>query len=408
MRAPKSLQALRHRTYAIFWAGAFVSTIGSWMETTGVGVLVQSSTGKAGWTALVAAAGFLPIGLFSPLGGALADHFHRRNVMLVSTSLSMVFAGALAIATLIGTPHPLIVIAIVFSSGCTFAVTWPAFQSMLPDLVPEEDLPGAIALGIGQYNLGRVLGPALAGILLRNGDFALTFLLNTLSFLAVIIVLLVLNLPSPHRTFQSIRKSIGEGIRYVTGDAVLRPIIALYIPNAFLIAPFIALVPSVAGLVFGNELRYTAVLLTAQGLGAVLMAIFLGGLHARFGNRNTLFVVIGLLPVAVMAYAIAPTIRLAAVGIFAVAFFYLGTLSTFTTIAQLRSPREIRGRVASTMMMLLGIMYPLGAVFQGWLADRIGGGTGLRITMILTAALMLIIQVVFHVRRPNFAEEATT
>jgi MFS family permease len=391
----------RHRRFALLWAGAFVSNIGTWMETVGVGILVTTSTGQAGWAGLVAAAGFVPTALLAPLGGALADRLPRRTLLLTTTSVQILFAGLLTVAASTGDPSPGLVTLIVLGAGCANALGFPAYQAMLPDLVPRADVPGAVALSSAQWNLGRVIGPALAGLVIGLGGYELAFLINTLSFFAVFAVIASFHLPRPTSTHgTSIVQSIREGARFVRGDPALRFVVGCMALNSLLAAPFIALIPAVALKVFHDEKLGTAVLVTAQGLGAVCMALSLATLFARFGTRRVMLAILGALPVALVAYAAAPALPVAAVAIFAVGFLYLGSLSSFTTIAQLRAPSALRGRVVSVLMMLIGALYPIGSVVEGAIADEVG----LRATTAGAAILLAFLLLVWRLLRPQAAD----
>jgi MFS family permease len=391
----------RHRRFALLWAGAFVSNIGTWMEAVGVGILVTSSTGQAGWAGLVAAAGFVPTALLAPLGGALADRLPRRTLLLTTTSVQILFAGLLTLAASLGDPSPGLVTLIVLGAGCANAIGFPAFQAMLPDLVPREDVPGAVALSSAQWNLGRVIGPALAGLVIGLGGYELAFAINTLSFFAVFAVVASFHLPPPRSTREaSIVQSIREGARFVRGDPALRFVVGCMALNSLLAAPFIALIPAVALNVFHEEKLGTAALVTAQGLGAVCMALSLATLFARFGTRRVMLGILGTLPVALVAYAFAPALPLAVVAIFVVGFLYLGSLSSFTTIAQLRAPAALRGRVVSVLMMLIGALYPIGSVAQGAIADEVG----LRATTAGAAILLAVLLLVWRLLRPQAAD----
>jgi MFS family permease len=397
----RSFAPFRHRQFALLWAGAFTSNIGTWMETVGVGVLVTTETGQAGWAGLVAAAGFVPTAVLAPLGGALADRVPRRRLLLTTTVVQTALAGLLTLLTATGTPGPGIVTLIVLGAGCSLALGFPAYQALLPDLVPREDLPGAVALSSAQWNLGRVIGPALAGIVIRVGGYAWAFGFNTVSFLAVIGVLLVLRLPRPVEAKEaSIIDAIRAGARFVRADPGLRVVVGYMALNSLLAAPFIALVPAFALKVFHNEQAGTAALVTAQGVGAVLMGLSLGALHAHFGGRRVLLGVLWGLPAALCLYAYAPNLVLGVIAIFVVGFLYLGALSSFTTIAQLRSPAHLRGRVLSFLMVLLGTLYPLGSVLQGAIADRVG----LRATTAGAGVLMAAALLLVRVARPNVAD----
>jgi MFS family permease len=391
----------RHRRFALLWAGAFVSNIGTWMEAVGVGILVTSSTGQAGWAGLVAAAGFVPTALLAPLGGALADRLPRRTLLLTTTSVQILFAGLLTLAASLGDPSPGLVTLIVLGAGCANAIGFPAFQAMLPDLVPREDVPGAVALSSAQWNLGRVIGPALAGLVIGLGGYELAFAINTLSFFAVFAVVASFHLPAPMSTREaSIVQSIREGARFVRGDPALRFVVGCMALNSLLAAPFIALIPAVALNVFHEEKLGTAALVTAQGLGAVCMALSLATLFARFGTRRVMLGILGTLPVALVAYAFAPALPLAVVAIFVVGFLYLGSLSSFTTIAQLRAPAALRGRVVSVLMMLIGALYPIGSVVQGAIADEVG----LRATTAGAAILLAVLLLLWRLLRPQAAD----
>lgn len=385
--------------FAILWIGAFISNIGTWMEAVGVGILVTEATAQSIWPALVAAAGFAPLAVLGPLGGALADRVPRKPLLLMTTTIQTILASALTLLVATGTPGPGVVTLIVLAAGCVQAIGFPAYQAILPDLVPQEDLIGAVALSSAQWNLGRVVGPALAGVMIAVGGYEWAFAFNAASFLAVIFAVTQLRLPPPIvRKRQSIAAEIREGLAYVQRDPGLRVVVAYMFVNTLLAAPFIALVPAMAENVFDAGATGTAVLVTAQGVGAVTMALSLAALAARFGNRRVLLMVLWGLPPALAAYALMPVLALSAIAIFFVGLLYLGALSSFTSIAQMRAPAAVRGRVLSLLLVLLGSLYPLGAVVQGAIADEIG----LRATTAGAAALMFAVLLLARLLRPSF------
>jgi predicted MFS family arabinose efflux permease len=247
-----------------------------------------------------------------------------------------------------------------------------------------------------------VIGPALAGVVIGLGGYAWAFGVNTLSFVAVILAIAPLRLPPPlPHAGESIRAAISTGVRFVRGDAGLRAVTGYLALNSLLAAPFIALVPAVALKVFDNEDTGTAILVTAQGLGAVTMALVLGGLSHRVGLRRVVLAALLLLPASLVAYAVAPVLGLAAVAIFFVGASYLGCLSGFNTVAQLRAPAALRGRVMSVNMMILGTIYPIGAVVQGQVADAVG----LRATTAGAAVLLGVTVLAVRTLRPGFDRE---
>ncbi len=394
-----ALAPLRHPAYARLWTGAFVSNIGTWMETLALGVYVTSATHQAAWTGTIAAAGFVPIAFFGPIGGALADRVPRKILLMATTVVQTALAALLALLFAVGHPSAPVLTVIVFGNGICAGLGFPAFQAILPDLVPVEDLPGAIALSSAQYNLGRIVGPVLAGVVIAVGGYAWAEGVNAASFFAVIAVLLTLTLPKPseHARDQKLFHSIAEGFRFVRREPGLRVNATAMCLNTFLAAPFIALVPAMAENVLHHGKVGTPILITAQGIGAVGMALALGTLVKRYGPRRLLVGLMAALPLALSAYAYAPDLALSSIALLVVGALYLGALSTFSTIAQLRAPASIRGRVLSVNTMILGALYPLGAVIQGKIAD----GIGLRATTFGGAAIMGAVLVGTRLARPG-------
>jgi len=376
------------------------------METLALGLYVQKVTHQAAWTGTIAAAAFVPIAFFGPIGGALADRFPRKRLLMTTTFVQTGLATLLAVLFAVGHPSPLVLTVIAFGNGICAGLGFPAFQAILPDLVPVEDLPGAIALSSAQYNLGRVVGPALAGIVIGLGGYAAAEAVNAASFFAVIAVLLTLSLPppSPHARDVGFFRSIADGFRFVRREPGLRVNAAAMCLNTFLAAPFIALVPAMALDVLHRGTAGTTVLITLQGVGAVTMALLLGGLIGRLGPRRLLVTLMATLTLALAAYAYAPNLALSALAILIVGALYLGTLSTFSSIAQLRAPANIRGRVVSVNTMILGSLYPLGAVLQGKIAD----GVGLRVTTFGAAAIMAAVLVGTRLMRPGITDALDT
>ncbi len=393
----RSLAPFRHRMFAILWTGAFISNVGTWMESVAVGILVTNATGEATWTGLVAVAGFVPVAVLSPVGGALADRVPRRHLLIVTSSIQTVLASVLTLLAATGRPGPGIVTLIVFAAGCVQAIGFPAYQAVLPDLVPHDEIISAVALSSAQWNLGRIVGPALAGLVIHFGGYEWAFGFNTISFLAVIFAVGQLHLPPPADTQRtSVLSSVRQGFEYARRDPGLRVVIAYMAVNSLFAAPFIGLVAYMGEKVFDGG---TAALVTAQGVGAVAMALSLSALAHRFGNARVLATVLWGLPPALVVYAVMPTIALSSIAIFVVGFLYLGALSSFTSIAQLRAPAAVRGRVMGLLMVLLGSFYPVGTLIQGALADEIG----LRATTAGAAVIMLAVLVVAKIARPRFA-----
>jgi len=402
MKLAPSLAPFRHRAFARVWFGAFVSNIGTWMEMVAVGVLVTETTRQAGWAGLAAAAAFLPGAVFAPVGGALADRIHRRRLLLWTTTGQLAMATLLTVLAATGNTPPGLVVAVVFVAGCIHSMAIPAFQAILPDLVGEEDLVGAVALSSAQWNLGRIIGPALAGIAIALGGYAWAFGINAASFLAVMAAVVMLELPAPAtHGGETILRSIRDGLGFVRRDPGLRVVVGFMTVSSLFAAPFIALVPAMAINVFGGGAATTATLVTAQGIGAVVMALSLGQLARRFGPQRVLVGSLWLLPAALVVYGLAPTFAASVVAIFVVGFVYLGALSSFLSIGQLRSPSAVRGRVMSILLVILAAVYPVASITQGAIADRVG----LRTVTVGAAVVMVVVLAAARLLRPQLTDE---
>ena len=369
------------------------------MQTIAVGVLVTEMTGQARWTGLVAAAAFVPIGVLSPVGGAIADRVDRRRLLLGTTVGETVFAALLAV--LVGTGHatPWAVTALVFAGGCMTALGFPAYQAVLPDLVDRDDLLAASSLSLAQYNLGRVVGPVVAGAVLVLGSYTWAFALNAASYGAVMVALLMVRLPAPTPSDEppGLRARIVAGARGARAEPGCWTAIVTIAVTALLLSPFIALIPAVTVKLFGGGEGATSLLIGAQGVGAVVGALSLASLARRYGRRRVLVVNLLVLPFLLAAYAAAPTLTAAAVVLVVVGAGYVGVLSGLGTVVQLRAPAALRARILSLYMVALGTVYPLGAVLHGSLGDRLG----LRLVTAGGAAVFLAVIVVAGLARPD-------
>jgi MFS family permease len=378
-----AVRPLRHRNFALLWTAALVSNVGTWMETVAVGDLVASRTGEAGWTALVTAAGFLPMGLMGPIGGAIADRVDRRRFFFVTTLLQAACATTLTLLSAAGAASPGAVAVVVFVAGSVAGIGFPAYQSMLPDLVPTDDLLGAVSLGQAQFNLGRVVGPALAGIAISLGSYTAAFAINTVSFGAMLIALSGLRLPplprpdgddGPDGDGGSVWSRIRTGARAAAHEPGVRAATVFISAVALTASPFIALIPAMARVRHDGGPALTSVFVTAQGVGAVAGALLVPVLAERIGRRRVLMAGLVALPVVLVLYGLAPTPGSATVALAGVGAAYICVFSGLGTVVQLRAPARLRARVVSLYFLALGTLYPVGATIQGPIADRLGLG----------------------------------
>lgn len=401
--ALSSLRPLHSRNFALVWSAALVSNIGSWVQTVALGVVVTLRTHDPLWTGLVAAAAFVPMGLLSPVGGALADRLDRRRWLIVTTVFEAAFAAGLAV---LAAKHagPSAMVALAFLGGVAAALGFPSYQAMLPDLVERDDLLAAVSLSSAQFNLGRVVGPALAGIIMVAGSASLAFAINAVSFGAVVVALMFVRLPRhvPTAPDEGIFSRIAAGARVAMGEPGCRNAIGLIAVVALIGSPFIGLVPAVAieGLHVHRAAAGTAVLVTGQGIGAVVGALALAPLALALGRRRLLVRALFAFPVALVCYGLAPSLWAAALAIVVVGGCYIGVLSGLSTVVQLRAPDAARGRILGLYMMALGTIYPIGLVLEGALARSVGIRT---VTVAAGVGLLAVMVAVGWLRRSVFA-----
>ena len=396
-RDSPSVAPLRSRDFSIMWVGALFSNIGTWMETVALGYYVADTTGKASWSAVVAAAGFVPGAIVGPVGSAMADRLRRRRVLVVTNAIAAVIAALLAwwVGTGDATPAGLALLAFVAGSVVMFG--FPSFQVSLPDLVPREHLVAAVGLSNAQWNLGRIVGPSLAALAIAVGGIELALWCNAVSFLAVIVAVLMVRLPHRPGEPRPVFAALADGVRFARTTPAMRRMVVVMIAVVFVGAPFIALVPQIATNVFGGGEASTSILVTCQGIGAVAAAVTLGSVTARLGSWRVLVVSSFAFCAALVVYGSAPVFAVAAFGLVLVGLTYGFAFTSFAGIAQQVAPDEMRGRVLAVNSFVLGTMYPLGLLVQGVIADA----TSLRLVTAGSGVVLAALLVVLGTHRPD-------
>jgi MFS family permease len=402
-RGFSSLRPFRHRSFTLLWTAGLISTVGSWMQTVAVGALVISDTGSATWAVLVAAGGFLPIGLLSPIGGALADRLPRRPVLAIGNLAAAATAALIAILVAGGHDNPGALVALVTLQGSASALIGPFQQAILPDLVPQREFLAAASLNSAEWNLGRIVGPALAGITVAAFGYSVAFVANAVSFLAVVVALAFVRFTPPSGIKTGLLSSLREGFTAARREPSCWAAIVTIAVVALLASPFIALVPVMAHhLTHGGAravAQTTALLTTAQGAGAVLGALCLTPLAGLLGRGRLLAWNLAVLPAVLVGYGASQTRWQGVLLLFVVGLVYIGVLSGLTTLVQLRAPQAYRGRVLSFFLVALGVAYPIGSLAAGPVIDWIGLGW----TTAGTSVLLALIMTAVALRRPALA-----
>jgi MFS family permease len=395
---PSAFAPLRHRAFRLVWTGSLVSNVGTWMQAAALGYYTAHLTQSAAWSAVVAAGEFAPTALLGPFGGAIADRFPRRTVFLTSTLVQAVLAAALTWGMVVGRPGAPVLALFALANGCVFALGFPAYAAILPELVPPEEIGAAVGLSSAAWNLGRVAGPLAGTLLYQQTSISWVLGVNTVSFMAVVLALLTLRVAPQPRSTSPLFAAIREGFAFVRAQPGLRVTTQALCLNSLFVAPFIGLIPAMVEKELGGGKRAVGWLITGQGIGAVVTGFVFGRLSQRFGVRRVMVAALVGGPLALIAYGSSPSWPFAFVSLVVCGACYFAALSSFSTVANLLSPSDLRGRVLSLNQVVLGTVYAVSLNVEGQLGDRVG----LRWVTIGGAVLSLVVLVIVRIGRPGY------
>lgn len=363
------LRALRHRNYRLFWTGNFLSNIGTWMQNVAQGWLVLQLTNSAFLLGLVGFAQSIPSLIFSLLGGVIADRADRRKLLLATQTLMLLFTLVLAISISAGVVTVHEILAIAFLMGTATAINAPSYQSFVQDLVGKDDVLNAIALNSAQFNLSRVLGPSAAGLAVAGFGIAVCFYLNSLSFLAVIVALAMIQFPTVVREGAfSVRRNLIEGFRYVWGHGEILWLIILVALVSMFGLPYLVLMPIFARDVLNAGARGLGYLVTASGIGALGGALLLASWRSRQRRGPLVLAAALVFFTAIVLFALSRHFWLSFALLVVVGGAMVSTVATINSLLQMLVPDEMRGRVLSMHTMAFLGFSPLGSLLVGGLA----------------------------------------
>ena len=392
--------ALTHRNYRILWLAALASTIGTWMQSYAQSWLVFDLTHSNFYLGLDSFLGQLPILLFMLIGGVIADRHDRRRLLTGSQYVQAFSALSLAVLVATGNVTVTAIFLLSFLSGCGQAFGGPAYQAMIPSLVPRRDLPNAIALNSTQFNLSRVLGPVAGGVVLVAVGVAWCFAINGLSFFIVVVALANLHLPAhvPNANPRALGAELRSGLHYVRDTRVVLILTVLAFVTTFLAMPIATFFPSFATVVLTGDQtpeQRLAMLMVCQGLGAIVGALVVGS-RGRFPHMGRALLAMQiLLGLFVVAFAMSRSLPLSLVLIFICGVCSMAVFSMSFSLVQLTVPDELRGRVISIYMVALRGGWPLGALVAGALADRFTAP----VVMMATAGTLCVIAAAMLLRK---------
>lgn len=392
----RTFRAFGSRDYRLLWAGAFTSSVGTWMQKVAQSWLVLTVSGSAFWLGVDGFLADVPFLLLTLVGGVLADRLDRRRILLASQTVQMSAAFLLAGLVATGTVRLWMILSVSFVVGLAQSLGMPAYQALVPTLVSKEDLPNAIALNSIQFNLARVVGPVLAGLAFYRLGAAACFGLNGLSFLGVIAALLLLSGGGAVASGagEPVLVSLRAGLSAVRDGRGLTGLVALAFVGSFASIPLVTFLPVFARDVFGQDAGGYSRLLAAFGAGAVAGGIGVASLGTVRGRGRIALGAFCSFGGATAAFSLSRAPLLSYALLVVAGASLMAVFSLFMTLVQSNVADDLRGRVTSVYALAFRGGMPLGSLAAGSLSTVVGAprvllGSGLLLGVTGAAALLL-------------------
>lgn len=390
--------SLRHPNFRLWFYGQMVSQFGTWMQTTAQGYLVFELTHSPAYLGYVGFAGGIPAWLLTLYGGVVADRVPRRTVILITQSVMMILAFILAALAFLGIVEPWHIIALAFALGVANAFDAPARQSFVLEMIEREDLTNAIALNSTMFNTATVVGPAAAGITYALFGPAWCFVLNGISFIAVIIALALMKLPPQVRTLRqtSAYADLSEGIRYAFSHPTVRTLISIAGVTGLLGISTSTLIPAWAVNVLNGDATTNGWLQSARGAGALIGSLIIASLSRRHLEGKLLTFGTFAFPVMLMVFAVIRWQPLSFLAMLGVGICVVFVMNLANALVQVTVPDGLRARVMSLHTLTFFGMMPIGALLIGAGAEYSDEPTAI----LVSAAILLGVAVLIWFLAP--------
>jgi MFS family permease len=374
MSLPTPLRALRSRNYRLFVSGQLVSLIGTWMQSVAQYWLIYRFTGSAALLGLIGFASQFPVFVLAPAGGVVADRAHRQHVLIATQSSMMVLALVLAALTLSGRVQPWHVFVLGVLLGITNAFDIPARQAFLVEMVPRDDIVNAVALNSSMLNGARIIGPAIAGIVVAAVGEGWCFLLNAISYVAVIGALLLMHVRPRVDVHAPVSAwaSVVEGFTYSWHTRSVRALLLLLGVVSVMGMPYTVLMPIIADRILHGGPHAYGLLLSASGVGALAGAALLTMRRHIDGLRLWVAISAVSFGVVLIAFSFSRALWLSTLLLVPAGFFMMIEMASSNTLIQSTVPDRLRGRVMAVYSMMFMGMAPIGALGAGMLAAPLG------------------------------------
>ncbi len=400
----QALRSLRHRNFQLFFGGQLISLVGTWMQSVAQSWLVYRLTGSSLLLGAVGFASQIPVFLVAPIGGTIVDRHNRHRLIIGTQTASMILAFILAWLTLAGRIRVWEIFVLAALLGVVNAFDIPGRQAFLVDMVGREDLMNAIALNSSMFNGARIIGPAIAGILVAAVGEGWCFMGNAISYLAVIAGLLMMHVRAyepPARTASALENII-EGFQYVRQTSPIKVLLLLLGLVSLVGMPYAVLMPVFADQVLHSGARGLGLLMGATGVGALLGALTLAAKQGLKGLGKWVAVCSVGFGISLILFTMSHWMWLSLLLLLPVGFTMMVQMASSNTLIQSMVPDHLRGRVMAVYSMMFMGMAPFGSFFAGAIADRLGAP----ITVAIGGVACIVGAAVFAARLPGWRAEA--
>jgi MFS family permease len=374
-RASSTFRALRHRNFQLFFGGQLISLTGTWMQNVAQAWLVYRLTGSAVLLGSISFASQFPVFLIAPFGGAVADRHNRHRIVIATQVASLVLAAILAVLTITGRVHVWHIFVLAAGLGVVNAFDIPARQAFIVDMVGRDDLMNAIALNSSMFNGARIVGPAVAGILVASIGEGWCFMLNAISYIAVIAGLLMMrvtSMPIAGTGDASPLQHIKEGFAWVKRTRPIRALLLLLGLVSLVGMPYAVLMPIFADRILHGGARGLGLLMGATGIGALSAALTLAAKKGLKGLGRWVATASAGFGLSMILFSQSRWFWVSFALLIPLGFSMMLQMSSSNTLIQAMVPDRLRGRVMSVYSMMFMGMAPLGAFSAGALAHHIG------------------------------------
>ncbi|MFC1225610.1 MFS transporter [Pedobacter sp. BG31] len=401
-------RSLRHYNYRLFFTGQAISLIGTWMQRVAISWLVYRLTGSAFLLGLITFLSLIPSLVLAPYAGSYVDRHNKYKILVITQVILMLQAGALALMIWFKVYDMFWIAALSLVQGLVNAFDVTARQSLMVNLIDDkEDLPNAIALNSSMFNAARLIGPALAGVILSTLGEDICFIINFISFIAVLacMVMMKLKLTEHQKSTENIWVDLKKGYDYLKSSPDLAAMVLTMAASSLLVIPFTTLLPVFAKDIFSGNATTFGWFESAAGFGAFFGAIYMATLKAGQNLQKIVMLSGVLLAVSVVALAISPSLILALVCTSLAALGLMAQNSSINTYLQTHADDAMRGRTMSYYIMAYQGVLPIGSLLMGYLAHLFG--TQVVVAFEGIAGLLIVVAFVYNERHRSQVNSST-